>query len=150
MEKQKQTRKPYAPNGTRSQRRQTLLIDEQNFDWLLIEPNRSRYINELIRKDRYENATGKLRFSVMDKSDATLPRRVALVSNLKDAIMLADAKAEDMRKLFNTDDLPKGEKPKGNIHALEIYDEEQTTEDKDGYVVWGTPLYITTYLLRTD
>lgn len=45
-------RKSYAPRGQRSQVRQTFLLDKENIDWVKSKPNISKYLNDLIRKDR--------------------------------------------------------------------------------------------------
>lgn len=45
-------RKAYAPRGQRSQVRITFLLDEENVEQLRQQPNKSRYLNNLISKDR--------------------------------------------------------------------------------------------------
>lgn len=47
-----QTRKPRAKRGTREQKMMTFLLDNDNILWLESQPNKGRYINELIRKER--------------------------------------------------------------------------------------------------
>lgn len=45
-------RKQYAADGTRSQKMMTFRCDNENIAWLESKPNKGRYINELIAKDR--------------------------------------------------------------------------------------------------
>ena len=45
-------RKQYAADGTRSQKMMTFRCDNENIDWLESKPNKGRYINELIARDR--------------------------------------------------------------------------------------------------
>lgn len=45
-------RKAYAPNGERSQKPFAFRLDAENIDWLNQQPNKGRYINELIAADR--------------------------------------------------------------------------------------------------
>lgn len=47
-----QERRPYARKGTRSQTMMTFRLDNENALWLATKPNKGRYINELIAKDR--------------------------------------------------------------------------------------------------
>lgn len=52
IEEGERIRKEYAPRGQRSQVRVTTLIDNENYEWLQQQPNKSRYLNQLIQKDR--------------------------------------------------------------------------------------------------
>ena len=45
-------RKQYAADGTRSQKMMTFRCDNENITWLESKPNKGRYINELIARDR--------------------------------------------------------------------------------------------------
>lgn len=45
-------RKAYAPKGERSQRTMTFRLDNELAEWLNQQPNKGRYINDLIRADR--------------------------------------------------------------------------------------------------
>ena len=45
-------RKQYAADGTRSQKMMTFRCDNENIVWLESKPNKGRYINELIARDR--------------------------------------------------------------------------------------------------
>ena len=49
-EKERQ-RKVYAKNGTRGQQPFTFRVDNENLAHLESQPNKGRYLNELIRKD---------------------------------------------------------------------------------------------------
>lgn len=51
-------RKAYAKKGERSQRIMSFRLDNELEDWLNQQPNKGRYINNLIRKD-LEITTGK-------------------------------------------------------------------------------------------
>lgn len=48
----KQVRKQYAKNGERGQKMATFRLDLENEDWLQQQPNKGRYINNLIAADR--------------------------------------------------------------------------------------------------
>lgn len=45
-------RKAYAPKGERSQKMMSFRVDLENIDWLEAQPNKGRYINDLIAADR--------------------------------------------------------------------------------------------------
>lgn len=45
-------RKAYAKNGERSQKMMAFRCDNDLLDWLTSQPNKGRYINDLIRADR--------------------------------------------------------------------------------------------------
>lgn len=45
-------RKQYAADGTRSQKMMTFRCDNENIVWLESKPNKGRYINDLIARDR--------------------------------------------------------------------------------------------------
>lgn len=47
-----QARKRYARSGERSQKMVTFRLDIENAAWLSQQPNKGRYINELIAADR--------------------------------------------------------------------------------------------------
>lgn len=49
--KERQRRK-YAEKGTRSQKMTTFRLDNENALWLESQPNKGRYINNLIARDR--------------------------------------------------------------------------------------------------
>lgn len=53
----KRVRKAYAPDGERSQKSFTFRLDNDNIDWLEQQPNKGRFINELIAASR--QAAGK-------------------------------------------------------------------------------------------
>lgn len=48
----KQVRKQYSKNGERGQKMVTFRLDLENEDWLQQQPNKGRYINNLIAADR--------------------------------------------------------------------------------------------------
>lgn len=48
----KQVRKQYAKNGERGQKMVTFRLDLENEVWLQQQPNKGRYINNLISADR--------------------------------------------------------------------------------------------------
>lgn len=48
----KQVRKQYAKNGERGQKMVTFRLDLENEVWLQQQPNKGRYINNLIAADR--------------------------------------------------------------------------------------------------
>lgn len=54
-ENKQRTRRTYAKAGTRSQKLTTFRLDNENELWLASQPNKGRYINELIAKDRLSN-----------------------------------------------------------------------------------------------
>lgn len=47
-------RKAYAAKGERSQKMMSFRVDNENLEWLESQPNKGRYINNLIEKDRKE------------------------------------------------------------------------------------------------
>ena len=51
-EKRTQPRKAYAPDGQKSQKMMAFRVDNDLLDWLNSQPNKGRYINELIRTDK--------------------------------------------------------------------------------------------------
>lgn len=54
-EEKERIRKTYAKKGERSQHTMCFRLDNELEDWLRQQPNKGRYINELIRAD-YEKA----------------------------------------------------------------------------------------------
>lgn len=55
-EEKERMRKAYAKKGERSQHTMSFRLDNELADWLNQQPNKGRYINELIRAD-LERAT---------------------------------------------------------------------------------------------
>lgn len=51
-EKRTQPRKAYAPDGQKSQKMMAFRVDNDLLDWLDSQPNKGRYINNLIRTDK--------------------------------------------------------------------------------------------------
>lgn len=51
-QEQERKRKAYAPKGERGQKMMSFRLDNDNANWLQMQPNRGRYINELIAADR--------------------------------------------------------------------------------------------------
>lgn len=51
-EEKERMRKAYAPKGERSQKMMSFRVDNEIADWLSQQPNKGRYINNLIRADR--------------------------------------------------------------------------------------------------
>lgn len=51
-ETRERVRKAYAPKGERSQKMVTFRADLENIEWLERQPNKGRYINNLIAADR--------------------------------------------------------------------------------------------------
>lgn len=51
-EEKGRVRKAYAADGERSQRPMSFRLDTENVEWLNQQPNKGRYINELIKRDR--------------------------------------------------------------------------------------------------
>lgn len=47
-----QPRKAYAPDGERAQKMFSFRLDADNSEWLAKQPNKGRYINDLISRDR--------------------------------------------------------------------------------------------------
>ena len=52
LEEKDRVRKEYAPAGTRGQKHIAFRCDFENIEWLYQQPNKGRYINNLIRDDR--------------------------------------------------------------------------------------------------
>lgn len=51
-EKKERTRRRYAKRGEQSQKMHSFRLDQENEFWLSTQPNKGRYINNLIRADR--------------------------------------------------------------------------------------------------
>lgn len=51
-EDKERVRKAYAAHGSRSQKTMSFRLDNENAEWLNQQPNKGRYINELIKADR--------------------------------------------------------------------------------------------------
>lgn len=51
-EDKQRVRKAYAAAGSRSQKTMSFRLDNENAEWLNQQPNKGRYINELIKADR--------------------------------------------------------------------------------------------------
>lgn len=62
MKQEKETkeriRRTYAKAGERSQKSITFRLDLENVEWLDQQPNKGRYINNLIAGDREKRSTG--------------------------------------------------------------------------------------------
>lgn len=52
VEDGERVRKAYAPRGQRSQIRVTFLLDSENVEHFNKQTNKSRYLNQLVAKDR--------------------------------------------------------------------------------------------------
>lgn len=52
QEEQQRMRRAYAAKGERNQRMVSFRLDNENAEWLEQQPNKGRYINQLIEKDR--------------------------------------------------------------------------------------------------
>lgn len=50
-EEKQRVRKAYAADGTRSQKAMTFRLDNEVAEWLAQQPNKGRYINQLIAAD---------------------------------------------------------------------------------------------------
>lgn len=55
-EEKERQRKAYAAKGERSQRTMTFRLDNELAAWLNQQPNKGRYINELIKSDQYKHS----------------------------------------------------------------------------------------------
>lgn len=51
-QEQERIRKEYAPKGERGQKMMSFRLDMENLDWLNMQTNRGRYLNQLIAEDR--------------------------------------------------------------------------------------------------
>ena len=51
-EEKARVRKTYSPKGERRQISFTFRLDNENIEWLYSQPNRGRYLNELISSNR--------------------------------------------------------------------------------------------------
>lgn len=60
-EEKERLRKAYAAKGERSQKMVTFRCDLENIQWLEEQPNKGRYINELIAADRQLRLRGESR-----------------------------------------------------------------------------------------
>lgn len=57
-ETKERIRRTYAKAGERSQKSITFRLDLENVEWLDQQPNKGRYINNLIAGDREKRSTG--------------------------------------------------------------------------------------------
>lgn len=57
-EPKERVRKAYAPDGQRGQTMLTFRCDNENLEWLRLQANKGRYINNLIAADRERNKGG--------------------------------------------------------------------------------------------
>lgn len=57
-EEKKRVRRPYAAKGERNQKMMTFRVDNENLSWLELQPNKGRYINQLIEADRNLRSMG--------------------------------------------------------------------------------------------
>lgn len=55
-EEKPRIKREYAKRGSTNQKMMSFRLDNENQDWLLQKPNKGRYINELIAKDRQSAA----------------------------------------------------------------------------------------------
>lgn len=60
-EQKERIRKAYAPKGERGQKQMTFRIDNENLAWLEQQPNKGRYINQLIAQHRANQEGGETR-----------------------------------------------------------------------------------------
>lgn len=51
-EEKPRIKREYAKRGSTNQKMMSFRLDNENLDWLLQQPNKGRYINELIAKER--------------------------------------------------------------------------------------------------
>ncbi len=51
-QEQQRIRRAYAKKGERNQKMMAFRLDNENAEWLQMQPNRGRYLNELIANDR--------------------------------------------------------------------------------------------------
>lgn len=51
-ETKERTRKVYAARGERAQKMMSFRVDNENWEWLVQQANKGRYINNLIAQDR--------------------------------------------------------------------------------------------------
>lgn len=54
-EPKERIKRRFAPDGERSQKMMSFRLDKENEFWLSTMPNKGRYINDLIKKDRLRN-----------------------------------------------------------------------------------------------
>lgn len=55
-EEKPRIKREYAKRGSTNQKMMSFRLDNENQEWLLQKPNKGRYINELIAKDRQSAA----------------------------------------------------------------------------------------------
>lgn len=55
-EEKERIRKAYAPKGSRTQKTMSFRLDCELEDWLSQQPNKGRYINNLIQQDKLKNS----------------------------------------------------------------------------------------------
>lgn len=122
METQKQVRKNYSPKGTRSQVRQTLMIDNENADWLSPMINKSRYVNELLTNERQKSGISDARYIVRKLNGKSKAKVVAIFEDLSDSLFFVDAKQSKLRREVSPTYWPKDYREDGKVIRLQVID----------------------------
>lgn len=65
-QEQQRIRRAYAKKGERNQKMMAFRLDNENAEWLQMQPNRGRYLNELIANDRQTKQHSDLNSSQED------------------------------------------------------------------------------------
>ena len=55
LDEETRVRKEYSPRGQRGQKMLNFRCDLENYEYLQAKPNKGRYLNEIIKKDREQN-----------------------------------------------------------------------------------------------
>lgn len=136
METQKQVRKSYSPKGTRSQVRQTLMIDNANADWLAPMINKSRYVNDLLTNERQKSGISDARYIVRKLNGKSKAKVVAIFESLSDALFFINAKHQKMRNEVSPTYWPKDYRNDGQVIRLQVIDrlalkDRETVENID-------------------
>lgn len=122
METTKQTRKSYAPNGERSQVRQTLLIDNEHAEWLASKSNKSRYINDLITRDRGTTYSAALLYAVRRQNGKDAPKIIATFHQITDAMNFIRSYEHIYREGVPIENWPSSFRDDGRTIRLEVVD----------------------------
>lgn len=130
METKKQTRKSYAPNGQRSQIRQTIMIDVDNVDTLSSHSNKSRYINDLIARDRQKSVGTNGRFIVRQNDGKGAPKYIASFADIHDAMLYTNAVEKHRLDGFSREGWPEDYTEDGKIVRLEVVDCEWVSSEE--------------------
>lgn len=146
METQKQTRKTYSPKGTRSQVRQTLMIDNENAEWLSPMINKSRYVNDLLSNERQKSGISDGRYIVRKLNGKSKAKVVAIFEDLSDSLFFVEAKQSKLRREVSPYHWPTDYREDGKVIRLQVIDRLALKDRETAESVDADPWYTGDYI----